>query len=64
MSVNIETMSVEKSLVRGKSTLVFRLTASVLGKSESVFRLTGSLLWKRVAVFRLSKAVSVEAGLK
>ena len=42
MSVNIETMSVEKMSVRGKTELVLRLGGSVRGKCRAVFRLSGA----------------------
>jgi hypothetical protein len=64
MSVNIEATSVEKSSVRGKSELVFRLTAPVRGKSSSVFRLRASVRGKCRAVFRLSTVVSGVSVLK
>jgi hypothetical protein len=64
MLVNTGAMSVEKSSVRGKSALVFRLTVPVRGKTASVFRLRASLRGKRRAVFRLSTSVSADSILK
>jgi hypothetical protein len=64
MLVNTGAVSAERSFVRGKSALVFRLTAPVRGKTASVFRLRASLRGKRRAVFRLNTSVSADSILK